>query len=695
MFHRLAPILGYCALLGACGMSAPVVSATLFVSPAGNDNWSGTLSAPNEERTNGPYATLERARDEIRRTKKAGRLPASGFVVEILGGNYLLAKPFTLIEEDSGTATAPIFYRTRTGEKVLLMGGPTLAQNLFEPVKSSDILRRLDPGARSKVLQFDLHKLGRNDLWILKEGIGGENSEPGIQLFFKTEPMTLARWPNEGSITIKETLDITPINIRGTKGDSGGQFLYEGERPTRWIGESGVWLHGYWFWDWSDERMKVQSITPNTHTITIAPPQHRYGYRKGQSYYALNVLAELDSPGEWYLDRGTAILYFWPPSDITGGAAQLSWIPNIVSLNGASHIRLHGMTMEAARETAVIMKGATDVRLSACTIRNSGSGGVLIGLGSSDSGVAGCDFYNLGDGGIHLSGGNRRTLTSAKLYADNNHIHHYGRWNNTYKPAISADGVGAKITHNVIHDAPHQAIAFAGNDHLIAFNEIYEVCTQSNDAGAVYAGRDWSMRGTVIRNNYFHDISGLGGQGAVAVYLDDMMSGISIENNIFWKTQKMAVQLGGGRDNIVRNNIFVGTELAVATDARGLGWARGSFDSMQMNLAAVPYRESPWRERYPTLVTILQDEPMTPKGNLIERNVFFGAGALRDMISTDARPFITVKDNLEDEDPLFVDSDRGDFRIRPESPAFKYGFEPIQTEPIGLYRSADRESSDR
>ena len=60
------------------------------------------------------------------------------------------------------------------------------------------------------------------------------------------------------------------------------------------------------------------------------------------------------------------------------------------------------------------------------------------------------------------------------------------------------------------------AIVFGGNEHLIEFNEIHDVCHESNDAGAIYGGRDWTMRGTVIRYNYFHDISGFEGADASA-----------------------------------------------------------------------------------------------------------------------------------------------------------------------------------
>ena len=110
--------------------------------------------------------------------------------------------------------------------------------------------------------------------------------------------------------------------------------------------------------------------------------------------------------------------------------------------------------------------------------------------------------------------------------------------------------------HNLIDNAPHQAIGFAGNDHLIELNEIHTVCYESNDAGAIYAGRDWTMRGTAIRHNYFHDISGFEGRGCVGVYLDDQFSGTEVFGNLFYKVTRAAM-IGGGRDCTIANNIFV------------------------------------------------------------------------------------------------------------------------------------------
>ena len=125
-----------------------------------------------------------------------------------------------------------------------------------------------------------------------------------------------------------------------------------------------------------------------------------------------------------------------------------------------------------------------------------------------------------------------------------------------YNPAVQMSGVGNRVTHNLIHDAPHMAIGSGGQNHRIEYNEIYHVCTESNDAGAMYAGRNWTMRGTEIRFNYLHDIQGFEGKGCVGVYLDDQYSGTLVYGNLFHKVTRAAM-IGGGRDCTIENNIFV------------------------------------------------------------------------------------------------------------------------------------------
>ena len=661
--------------------AAPEVPKTLYVATDGNDAWSGTLTAPNAEKSDGPFATLERARDAIRQLTKQGGLPTGGATVRVRGGLYQRQKAFELSAEDSGTEKTPVVYRAADGEEVRLTGGRLVTG--FAPVTDPQVLQRLDEAARGKVLQADLRKLG-----VAEYGQAGGG---GLELFFQDEPMTLARWPNDGFIHVTGLVGGNPVDVRGTKGDKTGKFMYEGERPNRWAAEKDAWVHGYWFWDWSDQRHKVESIDPAKRIIAIVPPYHGYGYRKGQWFYGFNLLCELDRPGEWYLDRQSGVLYFWPPGPVDAGRPTVSVLDTMVTMRDTSYVTLRDLTIEVARGTAVTITGGTHNRIAGCTLRNLGNWAVRIG-GGNDHGVVGCDMYGLAGGGVSLSGGDRRTLTPAGHFAENNHIHHYGRWYRMYQAAVSLGGVGIRCAHNLMHDAPHQAVSFGGNDHRIEMNEIHHVCLESNDAGAIYSGRDWTMRGTVIRHNFMHHVTGFKDRGCVGVYLDDMFCGTEISGNVFYRVTRAAF-IGGGRDCTVRNNVFVDCDPALHVDARAMGWAGYHVaTTMTQRLKAIPYKTPPWSTRYPRLVGILEDEPAVPKGNLIAGNV--STGGRWDGVQGNARPYVNFKDNLVGEDPRFVDAAKMNFQLKDDSPVYRKvpGFKRIPFDQIGLVRDQYRSS---
>lgn len=665
-----------------CLASADAAPAKMFyVSPVGNDAWSGTFPEPNPGKTDGPLATLERARDRIREIKKQGPLPAGGVTVVLRGGVYERSGPFELSAQDSGTETAPVVYRAAEGEEVRLAGGRGVTG--FKPVVDPAVLGRLDEAARGHVLQADLRAQGVADF--------GSAGGGGLELFFDDRPMTVARWPNDGFIHITGLVGGDPVDVRGTKGDKIGKFMYEGDRPKRWVAEKDAWVHGYWFWDWSDQRHKVAAIDPEKRTIAVQPPYHGYGYRKGQWFYGFNLLCELDQPGEWHLDRESGVLYFWPPAPIDKARTVVSVIHDVIVARDVSHVTVQGLTIEAARGSGVLARGGSHFRVAGCTLRNLGAWAVQIS-GGTESGAVGCDVYGTGEGGVSLSGGDRRTLTPAGHLASNNHIHHYSRWHRICRPAIALNGVGNRAVHNLIHDAPHQAVAFGGNDHVIELNEMHHVCQESNDAGAIYAGRDWTMRGTVIRHNFMHHVSGFQDRGCVGVYLDDMFCGTEIRGNVFYRVTRAAF-IGGGRDCTVENNIFVECKPVLHVDSRAMGWAGYHVaTTMTERLKAMPYQAPPWSTRYPRLVGILDDEPAAPKGNLVARNVSFGGRW--DEVDAKARPLVRFEDNLVDTDPGFVNAAEMDFRLRADSPVLKQvpGFKPIPFDQIGLAKDEYRKS---
>jgi hypothetical protein len=706
----------------------------LFVAPQGNDHWSGRLAEPNAARTDGPLATIQAARDAIRGIKKTTGLPPGGVVVELAGGRYEFAEPVELAAEDSGTPDAPIVYRARPGQKALLTGGRRVVA--WSPVTDPAILDRLDPAARGKVIQADLKSLGITEYgdlgldpaWELQlrlanvdhqgeDAMGstfasvGKRVRPRLEVFFNDEPMCLSQWPNQGFIKIEEVLGPTEIDVRGVKGCKEGFFVYEGDRPRRWVGERDAWVQGYWFRDWAQQRHKIESIDLDRRVMRVAAPYHTYGYRKGQWFRGFNLLSEIDVPGEWYVDRDRGVLYFWPPQPVERGRVEVSVAPGFFRLTDASYVTLRGLQMETARGTAVTITRGAGCRVVGCTLRNLGTHAVTVTDGK-EHGVVGCDMYGMGGGGVYLVGGDRKALAPAGHFAENNHIHHYGRWERMYRPGLFLSGVGLRASHNLIHDAPHSAILFGGNDHVFEYNEIHNVCNESHDCGAIYAGRSWTLRGHVIQYNYLHHLCGKDGGPCNGIYLDDLFSSATVQGNVFYQVLR-PVFIGGGRDNLVENNVFVDCPKAIHIDARALGWCGPHADGRikealeKGTLGGVRYREPPFSTRYPPLVNLLAEDPKSPRGNVVERNIFwagsgedirrvqFGAPPTDvwwDSIAPKIRALVKFEDNLINKDPKFVDERAGNFQLRADSPAWKLGFQRIPFDKIGLYQDACRAS---
>ena len=670
------------------------MALNLYVATDGDDRWSGRRPKRAGPGSDGPFATLVRARDEVRRLRASGKLRAEGVEVRLLNGVYFMEQTLELDGSDSGTAESPVVYRGPPGQKAVLSGGRAIRR--AQKLDKGPEYERLPQEAQGNVYVTDLRSLGMTDYG---EPSGGFNRPAGMfpGLYYCGEPMPIARGPNDDFETIAKVVGGEPFDVRGTEGDKVGKFVCASDRCRRWEGERDLWLHGYWFWDWADERLRVTDIDAKTLTVTLAEPHHHYGYREGQWFYAFNALSELDRPGEWCLDRRSGTLYFWPPSRPKASTRPvLSNLVTLVSAADVSHVTFRNLTFEACRGTAVELSGGSNVSIVACTFRHLSDWAVKV-KGGTDHTVMGCDIHHVGGGGVELEGGDRKRLTPGNHTVQNCHIHHYATWAWIGQPAVRLLGVGHRVRRNLIHDAPHEALDFKGNDHLIELNEIFTVCTGANDAGAVYGGRDWTGRGNVIQHNYIHDLPGAEDEGCNGVYLDDMLSGITVYGNVFQRItgnrhKGAAVNIGGGRDNTVANNIFLACTRAVHLDARGLGWAKaGVTGQMKQRLDAVPYDKPPWSERYPELLRLWQDEPGAPKGNVVETNIAVETD-WENGLAASAVPFATIKSNLTDDPVRFVDLDKRDFRLAPGSRALGMGFKQIPVEKIGPYKSKHRAS---
>ncbi len=667
-----------------------------YVSPSGKDQWSGRLAVPKGDASDGPFATLQKARDAVRAMKESTGLPEGGVTVWIGAGTYGLEQGLELTAADSGAGGKPIVYRGTTDGQVRISGGKTVTN--WRKVEDPAILARLASAARGNVLQADLKAQGITDFGRFRSrGFGRPASPAALELFFKDQPMTVAQWPNSGFEKIAGTPDAARDEHGGTLGKLPAGFNYEGDRPKRWADANDIWIHGYWAYDWANSYEHIASIDTQKRLIKTSPPYGNYGFRTGQRFYFLNILEEMDKPGEWYLDRQTGILYFWPPAPpveslqverLASGdvAVSLAGGP-LIRMNNASHVQVRGLTLECGRADGVQINGGNDNLVADCTIRDLGDEAVTINGGTSH-GVVNCVIYQTGDGGISLTGGDRKSLTPANHYARNNLIHHVARWSRCYAPAIAMTGVGIQASNNLIHDHPHCAILFSGNEHLIELNEIHHVCLETGDVGAIYTGRDYTFRGNVIRHNFIHHTGGVG-MGSMGIYMDDCVSGTHIYGNVLWKLNR-AVFLGGGRDFKVENNIFVDCAPAVELDGRGMSqspvWHDMVYKTMKKSLEDMNWQQPPYRTRYPELADLepyyAKDDGVPPGHVLVARNICVASELLK--ITWGAKEGAAEsKDNLVNVDPLFLDPAKGDFRLKPDSPAYKLGFQPIPFDKIG------------
>jgi hypothetical protein len=595
----------------------------IHVSVNGTDTGSGSSERP--------FGSLERARDEIRAWKRRGAPPAGGIEVLIHPGEYAVQRSFQLNAADSGTDDSPIVYRAVGSEAPRFTGGVRLRE--FKVAEDPGVLARLSESVRGRVWEANLAQAGVTQ--FIPFELGGFSSgrgfrtHPAMELFVDGEPMTLARWPNEGFVKtgpVPGPLTLPAWDRR--PGTPEGRFRFEGDRPERWVNEPDAWLYGYWFWDWADSYEKIERIDLERREITLAKPWHGYGYRENQRYHAVNLLSELDAPGEWYLDRALGRVFLYPKGELGGALVELSVTAEpLVEIDGVSHLRFRGLLWECGAADGVRIQGGENVRLEGCTIRKMAGNGVEV-RGGRRHALQSCDLYVLGRGGVVMAGGDRKTLTPGAHIVENCHIHHLSRIDHTYTPGVWLDGVGHRIRHNLIHHVASSAMRIEGNDHLIEFNEAHRVVLESDDQGAVDMFGNPTYRGNVYRYNYWHHLGDWDHPGEqshtqrAGIRLDDAICGVLIQGNIFQRcstgrTHFGGVQIHGGKENVVESNLFVDTAAAVSFTPWGEQRWR-EFVAKALDHPAID-REL-YLQRYPALAELPQRNDLNKiRGNVALR----------------------------------------------------------------------------
>jgi|GEM_PF-55826 len=461
-------------------------------------------------------------------------------------------------------------------------------------------------------------------------GHGVEVQAIHSELVLGTQALRLAMWPNSGFTPMDELLDAgsaprlaepdIPLSERKQEPPRGGVFrVKDTGQATRWSHETNLWAHGYWNWDWSDEQLPVQAVHADGRVVLDMP--HRYGLAARGSWRMVGALCDLDAPGEFWLDAQTNRVCAWLPETEAQASRRLTLLAApLLRVDRARDLHIEGISFEASRGAGIVGADVERVSVDHCTFRLLGTRGVA--LHGQSIAVRSSLFEDLGGAGVELDGGDRLHLTAANHLVEDCVFRRTARVLRTYQPAVRLAGVGTRVVHNEFSELPHFALMAAGNDHLIEANSFHHVVQETGDAGAIYFGRDWTTHGNIIRGNLFHDIQGNDARFQNAVYLDDMASGVLVERNVHVRCNWGAL-IGGGRDNTLRDNLYIECVQAIIYDARGVGWMAGaiadaSTSTILQRYAAMPIQSQIWSARFPSLLDYLSDRRGRPVGGRIE-----------------------------------------------------------------------------
>lgn len=687
--------------------------AKFYVSKNGSDLNDGSL--------NKPFGSIEKAQAEVRKLISAGL--CEDVLVTVGEGEYKTGG-LVFTEADSGTDKYSVTYEAEGA--VVINGGITLNANDFEALNDLE-KERLHGNAKTDVVKIDLKKYGltRAD-WGEISAVGSHGTarkyddaviEPlTCELFYNDERMNVARYPNEGYIhteePVREGKCLEPTggkrmdpnewaSLRNPIGDIRKIDVETNERVKTWKTLDNVWQFGYPKYGWADESSPVVSINTETREMETKYVSV-FGIKEHAPYYFFNVFEELDAPGEWYLDRNDGILYLYPSSDIHTAEIILSiTTKNLVKIENANNITIKGFTFMGTRTDAIEVVG-NNITIDGCEIKNvSGWAARLYGVNCC---VKNCSIHHTGKGGVYIDGGDRSTLTPSGNTVTNNHIYSIAKVFQTYQPGVDINGVGCVVSHNCIHDSAHQAMMFHGNDHIIEYNEMYDVCQVADDSSAIYSGRDYTVCGNVIRYNYFHDMKSDADNhiGIFGMYCDDNLGSCTTFGNVFYRCQS-ALLLHGGHDQVFKNNLIIDAcpKSVYSVRFHGYGYWRtlvkggkdNEVDYHWLCLAKVPWESDLWRERYPHIAEYLtwdpEHEQRFPHYCEISNNIIINHKPIDiNFAAMESRNRNIVKNNVEFADRTFLgipegkDLDLSTNRFKEILP----DFEEIPFEKMGLIK---------
>lgn len=653
--------------------------ARLYVSPDGNDDWSGRTASPANNPPDGPKASLPAALLAARGLMS--NAASDGVTILVRGGTYELAQPLTLTPEDSGASPdRPLIITAAPGERVVISGG-----------------RRLTGWRKVE---------GKPDLWETEIPEVRSGQWYFRELFINGHRKQRARTPSQGFFRIQGGSPQTkPVS-----------FQYRpGEIKKEWADLGDVEVIA--LLAWADLRMPIRKVDEETHTVTLAGNPRPSNQESNARYYVENAPDGLDSAGEWYLDRKSGVLRYQadPSEDLSKAEVIAPKLRDLVWIRGdftrkraVQNVAFSSLTFSytdwdleekgyadtqaaIATQGDILAEGAVNCRVEDCTFSHLAGYALELGRGCRANRIVGNDLVDLGAGGIRIGATavaqDSFDQNSGQIVTDNE-MHELGR---VYPPAVGVlilQSGGNRIAHNHIYDLYYTAVSVGWNwgyketpcrDNVIEFNHMHDIGqSMLSDMGAVYTLGP--QKGTVVRNNLIHDVNSFtyGGWG---LYPDEGSTDILWENNVVYRTKSAGFHQHYGRENIVRNNVFAfgkEHELMRTRDEQHLSFM---FFNNIVYFDTGDLLGSSWKnDRY-----------------LMDFNLYFKPGAASEQITFAGASLDQWHERGHDvhsiiADPLFVNVEKYNFALETNSPAFKLGFRPIDLKEVGVRNKAARQS---
>lgn len=694
------------------------LKADFYLAPNGSDSWSGTLANPNAQGTDGPFATLERARDGVRDLKKQ---KSSDVVVFIRDGFYPLRKTLVFGLEDSGEGDFTVTYAAYPNETPIFSSGREITGWRAVPGP----LPGLPQEAEGKVLVADVSER----FYTLYDAQG-----------------LLPRARSAGFIPLP--------------GGSRNRLHFPKGKLKNWPNVEDVEIVVRPHHAWISNVLRLESVDEESQiartSIAATYAMNKLHFLKTtESCWVENVLEELDEPGEWVLNSREGKVYLWPRSESPVMAPQLLELIRVegeIDQQGPEdvpvrNLRFRGLTfmhgdryslgeddaglqhdwdMLDKANALVRLRGTENCVIEQCHFTHSGSGAIRVDLYGQKNQISGNHIEQMGGAGILLCGYGPGTKdVNRDNLVFNNHIHHMGRIY-LHSPGIMLWQSGEnRVANNLIHHMPYSGMIISGcvthffnrngrelgrtirrheigelprnptledvrpylhtHDNLIEYNEIHDVMETMGDGNGIYIRG--SGAGNVIRRNYIHHlvtpmlmqaaIRTDGGQRdtliAENLIYKCMAQGIILklnnraENNIVAdvlappRGYYLSLREGPLTDAVITRNIFYSTGRdTVFIDELSPGKGRKTEDRRGRALAQAKDADTDYNIYYSSVDPRLGESILEKQRN----------------DGVDAHSLAV--------DPLFVDPEKGDFRLQPDSPALKLGIVPFDMSKVGL-----------